>query len=88
MLSKFSLKYFAVVQACKSMFYLVKGQNANEIFAHFGSFWRKLTSEPQLRWVIYYKHSGFKLKSHVQYKCIKCDRLDQKRALFILLQRL
>ncbi|KAF3428837.1 hypothetical protein E2986_06841 [Frieseomelitta varia] len=40
-----------VVQACKSMFYLVKGQNANEIFAHFGSFWRKLTSEPQLRWI-------------------------------------
>ncbi|CAD1473594.1 unnamed protein product, partial [Heterotrigona itama] len=67
-LSKFSLKYFAVVQACKSMFYLVKGQNANEIFTHFGSFWRKLTSEPQLRWVICYKHSGFKLKSRVQYK--------------------
>lgn len=40
-----------VVEACKSMFYLLKGQNANEIFAHFGSFWRKLTSEPQLRWI-------------------------------------
>ncbi|XP_076238299.1 mitochondrial enolase superfamily member 1 [Calliopsis andreniformis] len=33
------------------MFYLVKGQNVNEIFANFGSFWRKLTSESQLRWI-------------------------------------
>ncbi|XP_043588981.1 mitochondrial enolase superfamily member 1-like isoform X2 [Bombus pyrosoma] len=40
-----------VVQACKSMSYLVKGQNVNEIFTHFGSFWRKLTSESQLRWI-------------------------------------
>ncbi|CAL7939919.1 unnamed protein product [Xylocopa violacea] len=40
-----------VVQACKSMSYLVKGQNVEEIFAHFGSFWRKLTSESQLRWI-------------------------------------
>nr|XP_034185591.1 mitochondrial enolase superfamily member 1-like [Osmia lignaria] len=40
-----------VVQACKSMSYLVKGQKANEIFTHFGSFWRKLTSESQLRWI-------------------------------------
>ncbi|XP_076752809.1 mitochondrial enolase superfamily member 1 isoform X1 [Xylocopa sonorina] len=40
-----------VVQACRSMSYLVKGQNVKEIFAHFGSFWRKLTSESQLRWI-------------------------------------
>ncbi|XP_003708678.1 mitochondrial enolase superfamily member 1 [Megachile rotundata] len=40
-----------VVQACKSMSYLIKGQNAIEIFANFGSFWRKLTSESQLRWI-------------------------------------
>ncbi|XP_029039102.1 mitochondrial enolase superfamily member 1-like [Osmia bicornis bicornis] len=40
-----------VVQACKSMSYLVKGQKANEIFTNFGSFWRKLTSESQLRWI-------------------------------------
>ncbi|XP_076752818.1 mitochondrial enolase superfamily member 1 isoform X2 [Xylocopa sonorina] len=33
------------------MSYLVKGQNVKEIFAHFGSFWRKLTSESQLRWI-------------------------------------
>lgn len=47
-----SLKILSVVQACKSMSYLVKGQNVNEIFANFGLFWRKLTSESQLRWVI------------------------------------
>ncbi|KZC13538.1 PREDICTED: mitochondrial enolase superfamily member 1-like [Dufourea novaeangliae] len=40
-----------VVQACKSMSYLVKGQKVTEIFANFGSFWRKLTSETQLRWL-------------------------------------
>ena len=40
-----------VVQACRSMSYLVKGQNASEIFANFGSFWRKLTSESQMRWI-------------------------------------
>ncbi|OAD57269.1 Mitochondrial enolase superfamily member 1 [Eufriesea mexicana] len=40
-----------VVKACKSISYLVKGHNVNEIFAHFGSFWRKLTSESQLRWI-------------------------------------
>ncbi|XP_076171858.1 mitochondrial enolase superfamily member 1 isoform X1 [Ptiloglossa arizonensis] len=40
-----------VVQACKSMSYLVKDQNVSEIFANFGSFWRKLTSESQMRWL-------------------------------------
>lgn len=40
-----------VVQACKSMSYLVKGENANNIFTNFGIFWRKLTSESQLRWI-------------------------------------
>ncbi|XP_076682725.1 mitochondrial enolase superfamily member 1 [Andrena cerasifolii] len=40
-----------VVQACRSMSYLVKGQNASEIFANFGLFWRKLTSESQMRWI-------------------------------------
>lgn len=35
------------------MSYLVKGENANNIFTHFGIFWRKLTSESQLRWVIH-----------------------------------
>ncbi|XP_031840080.2 mitochondrial enolase superfamily member 1 isoform X2 [Nomia melanderi] len=40
-----------VTQACKSMSYLVKGQNTVDIFSNFGSFWRKLTSETQLRWL-------------------------------------
>lgn len=40
-----------VVQACKSMTYLLKGQKTADIFADFGSFWRKLTSESQLRWL-------------------------------------
>lgn len=33
------------------MSYLVKGENANNIFTNFGIFWRKLTSESQLRWI-------------------------------------
>ncbi|XP_015588045.1 mitochondrial enolase superfamily member 1 [Cephus cinctus] len=40
-----------VVEACKSMSRLVKGERADEIFANFGSFWRKLTSDSQLRWI-------------------------------------
>ncbi|XP_053972762.1 mitochondrial enolase superfamily member 1-like [Hylaeus volcanicus] len=40
-----------VVQACRSMSYLVQGQNVNNIFENFGSFWRRLTSESQLRWI-------------------------------------
>ncbi|XP_049779925.1 mitochondrial enolase superfamily member 1-like isoform X3 [Schistocerca cancellata] len=40
-----------VVQAVKSLSYLVVGQDAGDIFKDFGSFWRKLTSESQLRWV-------------------------------------
>lgn len=40
-----------VVEACKSISALVKNQKANEIFGNFGSFWRKITSESQLRWI-------------------------------------
>lgn len=40
-----------VVEACKSLSGLVKGQDANEIFANFGSFWRRLTSDSQMRWI-------------------------------------
>nr|CAD7439517.1 unnamed protein product [Timema bartmani] len=40
-----------VVQAIKSMSRMVVGQNVKDIFSDFGVFWRKLTSESQLRWV-------------------------------------
>nr|CAD7405016.1 unnamed protein product [Timema cristinae] len=30
---------------------MVVGQNVKDIFSDFGVFWRKLTSESQLRWV-------------------------------------
>ncbi|KAK2584873.1 hypothetical protein KPH14_002470 [Odynerus spinipes] len=40
-----------VVQACKSLSTLVKGQKVFNIFQDFASFWRKLTSESQLRWI-------------------------------------
>jgi hypothetical protein len=33
------------------MKYLVEGQNLDDILKDFGGFWRKLTSESQLRWV-------------------------------------
>ncbi|KAG7199391.1 hypothetical protein KM043_014022 [Ampulex compressa] len=40
-----------VVEACKSMFKLLKDQNIIQIFGDFGLFWRKITSESQLRWI-------------------------------------
>ncbi|XP_078042782.1 mitochondrial enolase superfamily member 1 [Augochlora pura] len=40
-----------VVEACKSMAHLIKGQDTAEIFSNFGSVWRKLTSDTQLRWL-------------------------------------
>ncbi|XP_014673577.1 PREDICTED: mitochondrial enolase superfamily member 1-like [Priapulus caudatus] len=40
-----------VVQAVKSMCHLVVGQKLKNIFDDFSSFWRKLTSDSQLRWV-------------------------------------
>ncbi|XP_043677923.1 mitochondrial enolase superfamily member 1-like isoform X2 [Vespula pensylvanica] len=40
-----------VVQACKSLSTLLKNQKVLNIFNDFASFWRKLTSESQLRWI-------------------------------------
>ncbi|XP_012269266.2 mitochondrial enolase superfamily member 1-like [Athalia rosae] len=40
-----------VTRACESMFRLVKGRNALNIFANFASFWRELTSDSQMRWI-------------------------------------
>ncbi|XP_063226923.1 mitochondrial enolase superfamily member 1-like isoform X1 [Bacillus rossius redtenbacheri] len=40
-----------VVQAVKTLARLVEGQEAADIFQNFGAFWRKLTSESQLRWI-------------------------------------
>lgn len=40
-----------VCSAVESMKFLVENQSLDEILSNFGMFWRKLTSEPQLRWV-------------------------------------
>ncbi|XP_035728108.1 mitochondrial enolase superfamily member 1-like [Vespa mandarinia] len=40
-----------VVQACKSLSTLLRNQKVLNIFNDFASFWRKLTSESQLRWI-------------------------------------
>ncbi|XP_059485808.1 mitochondrial enolase superfamily member 1-like isoform X2 [Neocloeon triangulifer] len=40
-----------VVQAVKSLSYLVLGKTTSEIYGKFGNFWRTLTSESQLRWL-------------------------------------
>lgn len=40
-----------VVEACRSLSTLVRGQKVFNIFNDFATFWRKLTSEPQLRWI-------------------------------------
>lgn len=40
-----------VVKACESLSTLLKGQQVLNIFKDFASFWRKLTSESQLRWI-------------------------------------
>lgn len=38
----------AAVQAMK---HLVEGENLREIYSEFGKYWRKLTSDSQLRWI-------------------------------------
>ncbi|OXU22440.1 hypothetical protein TSAR_009982, partial [Trichomalopsis sarcophagae] len=40
-----------VVLACKTMSKMVVGLKPQDIFKDFASFWRKLTSESQLRWI-------------------------------------
>ncbi|CAD7077089.1 unnamed protein product [Hermetia illucens] len=40
-----------VLLAVRSMKFLVEGKNADDIFSNFGTFWRQLTSESQLRWI-------------------------------------
>lgn len=40
-----------VVQAVKTLSSLVIGQVVSDIYKDFGTFWRALTSESQLRWV-------------------------------------
>lgn len=40
-----------VCSAVDSMKFLLENQSVDEIFRNFGAFWRKLTSESQLRWV-------------------------------------
>ena len=41
-----------VVTAIETMKHLIVGQNLDDILNDFAGFWRKLTSESQLRWVI------------------------------------
>ena len=41
-----------VLKAIEAMEHLVVGQKLDDILLNFGGFWRKLTSESQLRWVI------------------------------------
>lgn len=43
--------FIPVVAAIKALTPLLIGKLVNDIFTDFGSFWRKLTSESQLRWV-------------------------------------
>lgn len=40
-----------IVKAIQSLSHLVVGQVAVDIFKDFASFWRNLTSEPQMRWL-------------------------------------
>ncbi|XP_033208921.1 mitochondrial enolase superfamily member 1-like [Belonocnema kinseyi] len=40
-----------VVQACLTLSKIVKGMKTKDIYSDFASFWRKLTSETQMRWI-------------------------------------
>lgn len=37
--------------AIDTLKFMLENKSVDEIFSDFGVFWRKLTSEPQLRWV-------------------------------------
>ncbi|RLU20830.1 hypothetical protein DMN91_007444 [Ooceraea biroi] len=41
----------AIAEACHSLFPLIKGHTTTKIYSDFGIFWRKLTSDSQLRWI-------------------------------------
>jgi L-fuconate dehydratase len=45
------IRYVLVVQAIKTMSYLVEGQDCKDIWNNFAAFYRSLTSESQIRWV-------------------------------------
>ncbi|KAK0158756.1 hypothetical protein PV328_009712 [Microctonus aethiopoides] len=40
-----------VVKACEVILRMVKGQCVDDIYSNFAEFWRKITSESQLRWL-------------------------------------
>lgn len=52
--------FFVVVQACKSLATIVLYQKLERIYDDFATFWRRLTSDSQLRWVT--KKTIIKLK--------------------------
>jgi len=37
--------------AIDTLKFMLENKSVDEIYQDFGGFWRKLTSEPQLRWV-------------------------------------
>ncbi|CAN7939646.1 unnamed protein product, partial [Ixodes hexagonus] len=63
-----------VVAAVKALIPIVKGVSLESIFSNFGQFWRKLTSDSQLRWVSIKAWScvatvGFFLEKNLVYNC-------------------
>lgn len=63
-----------VVAAIKSLSELVVGQTAIDIFKDFGGFWRSLTSETQLRWVL-----SLLMDFEKSTQVVFCFSLDQKK---------
>lgn len=72
-----------VCTAVETMKYILEKQKLDDIYSNFGVFWRKLTSESQLRWV---RTSFAKLDEQFDFKIL--FSWAQKKVSFILLPRL
>jgi len=49
------------MQACKSLAMIVRLRKLEWIYNDFAKFWRRLTSDSQLRWVMYNKDTVIKI---------------------------
>ena len=70
---------FVVVEGVKALAPFVMGTELTDIYSNFANFYRKLTSEPQLRWVSFITHETlcvrvFQSKSFFQMPGLKLSR--------------
>lgn len=66
-----------IVKTIDVMRKLIEKQELDEIINNFADFWRKLTSDSQLRWV------SQMIRGNLKYNSFHARSLDQKKVSFI-----